>query len=265
MEEQIRKFLSIYSGDGDGSGYGSGSGYGYGSGSGDGDGDGSGYGDGDGSGYGDGDGSGSGYGYGYGYGSGYGDGDGSGYGDGDGSGYGSGYGSGSGYGYGSGSGYGSGYGDGDGDGIKTFNGDKAYIIDDIPTIIKHVHDNVAKGYILNDDFTLTETFVAKRNGKFAHGETLHEAFASLQEKLYDDSTEEERLEAFKKHFQDFTKKVSAKELFHWHHVLTGSCKQGRLSFCANKGIDIDNDTYTVHEFIELTQYSYGGDIIRKLK
>ena len=249
MEEQIRKFLSIYSG------YGSGYGYGYGSGSG--SGDGSGYG----SGYGDGDG--------YGDGSGYGDGDGYGDGSGDGSGYGSGYGDGSGYGYGygsgdgDGSGYGSGY--GYGDGIKTFNGDKAYIIDDIPTIIKHVHDNVAKGYILNDDFTLTETFVAKRNGKFAHGETLHEAFASLQEKLYDDSTEEERLEAFKKHFQDFTKKVSAKELFHWHHVLTGSCKQGRLSFCVNKGIDIDNDTYTVHEFIELTQYSYGGDIIRKLK
>ena len=235
MEEQIRKFLSIYSG----SGSGSGSGYGSGSGSG------------DGSGYGSGDG----YGYGYGYGSG------SGSGSGDGSGDGSGYG----YGYGSGNGYGDGSGDGYGDGIKTFNGDKVYIIDDIPTIIKHVHDNVAKGYILNDDFTLTETFVAKRNGKFAHGETLHEAFASLQEKLYDDSTEEERLEAFKKHFQDFTKKVSAKELFHWHHVLTGSCKQGRLSFCANKGIDIDNDTYTVHEFIELTQYSYGGDIIRKLK
>ena len=235
MEEQIRKFLSIYSGYGYGDGSGSGSGYG--------SGDGYGYGDGDGSGYGDGDGDG----YGYGDGSGSGSGDGSG------------------YGYGDGSGYGHGHGDGYGDGIKTFNGDKAYIIDDIPTIIKHVHDNVAKGYILNDDFTLTETFVAKRNGKFAHGETLHEAFASLQEKLYDDSTEEERLEAFKKHFQDFTKKVSAKELFHWHHVLTGSCKQGRLSFCANKGIDIDNDTYTVHEFIELTQYSYGGDIIRKLK
>ena len=229
MEEQIRKFLSIYSG------YGYGYGYGYGDGSG------------------DGSGSGSGDGYGVGSGSGYGDGSGSGSGSGDG------------YGDGSGSGSGDGYGDGSGDGIKTFNGDKAYIIDDIPTIIKHVHDNVAKGYILNDDFTLTETFVAKRNGKFAHGETLHEAFASLQEKLYDDSTEEERLEAFKKHFQDFTKKVSAKELFHWHHVLTGSCKQGRLSFCANKGIDIDNDTYTVHEFIELTQYSYGGDIIRKLK
>ena len=231
MEEQIKLFLSSGYGDG----YGDGSGYGSGSGSGDGDGDGDGYGDG--SGYGDG------YGDGSGYGSGYGSGSGSGDGDGDGSGYGSGY----------------------GDGIKTFNGDKVYIIDDIPTIIKHIHDNVAKGYILNDDFTLTETFVAKGNGKFAHGETLHEAFASLQEKLYDDSTEEERLEAFKKHFPDFTKKVSAKELFHWHHVLTGSCKQGRLSFCINKGIDIDKDAYTVHEFIELTQDSYGGDIIRKLK
>ena len=176
--------------------------------------------------------------------------------------------SGSGYGYGygdgSGSGSGDGYGYGDGDGIKTFNGDKVYIIDDIPTIIKHIHDNVAKGYILNDDFTLTKTFVAKENGKFAHGETLHDAFASLQEKLYDDSTEEERIEAFKKHFPDFTKKVSAKELFYWHHVLTGSCEQGRLSFCINKGIDIEKDSFTIYEFIELTKESYNGDIIKKL-
>ena len=205
-------------------------------------------------------GSGSGYGYGDGYGSGYGDG------DGDGSGSGSGYGDGDGDGdgSGSGSGYGSGYGYGSGDGIKTFNGDKVYIIDDIPTIIKHIHDNVAKGYILNDDFTLTKTFVAKENGKFAHGETLHDAFASLQEKLYDDSTEEERIEAFKKHFPDFTKKVSAKELFYWHHVLTGSCEQGRLSFCINKGIDIEKDSFTIYEFIELTKESYNGYIIKKL-
>ena len=244
MEEQIKLFLSDGSGSGDGSGCG--------------DGCGSGCGDG----YGDGSGSGSGYGSGYGYGDGYGDGSGDGSGDGDGSGYGDGSGSGSGY--GSGYGSGSGCGDGYGDGIKTFNGDKVYIIDDIPTIIKHIHDNVAKGYILNDDFTLTKTFVAKENGKFAHGETLHDAFASLQEKLYDDSTEEERIEAFKKHFPDFTKKVSAKELFYWHHVLTGSCKQGRLSFCINKGIDIEKDSFTIYEFIELTKESYNGDIIKKL-
>lgn len=116
-------------------------------------------------------------------------------------------------GYGSGYGYGSGSGSGDGDGIKTFNGDKVYIIDDIPTIIKHIHDNVAKGYILNDDFTLTKTFVAKENGKFAHGETLHDAFASLQEKLYDDSTEEERIEAFKSIFQTLLKRYRLKNYF----------------------------------------------------
>lgn len=186
---------------------------------------------------------------------------------GSGSGYGDGSGYGSGDGSGDGSGYGSGYGDGDGSGygVNMFNGDKVYIIDETPTIIKSVRDNIAKGYILNGDFTLTPTFIVKDNGKFAHGETLHEAFFALQEKLYDNSTEEERLEAFRAHFPDFAKKISAKELFHWHHVLTGSCKQGRLSFCTNKGIDIDKDAYTIHEFIELTQDSYGGHIIRKLK
>ena len=231
MEEQIKLFLSSGYGSGDGSG----TGYGDGSGSGTGDGTGDGYGDGSGTGSGTGDGTGDGYGDGSGTGSGYGSGDGS----------------------GTGSGYGS--------GVNMFNGDKVYIIDETPTIIKSVRDNIAKGYILNGDFTLTPTFIVKDNGKFAHGETLHEAFFALQEKLYDNSTEEERLEAFRAHFPDFAKKISAKELFHWHHVLTGSCKQGRLSFCTNKGIDIDKDAYTIHEFIELTQDSYGGHIIRKLK
>ena len=240
MEEQIKIFLNISSGSGSGSGYGSGSGdgdgygYGYGSGSGDGYGDGSGYGSGSG------DGSGDGYGYGYGYG------------------YGSGDGYGSGYGYGDGSGYGY------GDGVKMFSGDKVYVIDEMPTIVKSIRNNVAKGFILNEDFTLEGTFVVKENNQFAHGKTLHEAFQSLQEKLYDDSTEEERLEAFKEHFKDFSVKYSAKELFAWHHVLTGSCKQGRESFCKQHGIDLDEDMFTIYEFVELTKYSYGGDIIEKL-
>ena len=64
LDDKIKAFLSVNSGDGSGYGSGDGSGSGYGSGSGDGDGDG------------DGDGSGYGYGYGDGYGSGSGDGDG---------------------------------------------------------------------------------------------------------------------------------------------------------------------------------------------
>lgn len=228
MEDKIKQFLNT------GSGYGSG----YGSGSGDGDGSGYGYG------YGDGYGSG----YGYGYGNGDGNGDGYGYGDG----------------YGDGYGYGNGYGDGNGDGVKSVNGNTIYIVDNIPTIITNVKGNIAKGFIFQSDLSLTPCFIVKGNNQFSHGSTLHEAFESLQEKLYDDSTEEERIDKFKENFSDFSKKYSAKELFVWHHILTGSCKAGRESFCRDKGIDVDNDKFTVYEFIELTRNSYGGEVIRKL-
>ena len=207
-------------------------------------------------------------GYGYGDGSGYGSGDGSGYGDGSGSGSGDGDGSGSGSGDGDGygSGYGSGYGDGygDGDGVKSINGNPIYVVDNIPTIITNVKGNIAKGFILHSDLSLTPCFIVKENNQFSHGNTLHEAFESLQEKLYDDSTEEERILKFKEHFSDFSKKYSAKDLFIWHHVLTGSCKAGREAFCKDKGIDVNNDRFTVYEFIELTKNSYMGEIIKKL-
>ena len=195
-------------------------------------------------------------------------GSGSGYGSGCGSGCGSvcGDGCGSGYGYGSGYGSGDGCGDGCGSvcGIKSINGNSIYVVDSIPTIITNVKGNIAKGFILQSDLSLTPCFIAKENNQFSHGNTLHEAFESLREKLYDDSTEEERILKFKEHFSDFSRKYSAKDLFIWHHVLTGSCKAGREAFCKDKGIDVDNDRFTVYEFIELTKNSYGGEIIRKL-
>lgn len=181
---------------------------------------------------------------------------------GSGCGYGSGFGSGYGSGYGSGCGFGCGF--GSGDGIKSINGNSIYVVDNIPTIITNVKGNIAEGFILQSDLSLTPCFIAKENNQFSHGNTLHEAFESLREKLYDDSTEEERILKFKEHFSDFSKKYSAKDLFIWHHVLTGSCKAGREAFCKDKGMDVDNDRFTVYEFIELTKNSYGGEIIRKL-
>ena len=180
---------------------------------------------------------------------------------GDGSGSGDGYG----YGNGSGSGYGDGDGNGDGNGVKTFCGKRAYLIDGVQTIIESVRGNVAKGYILQSDLTLTRCCVVKENDKFAHGSTLREAYEALQEKLYDDSTEKERILKFRNHFPDFSKKYPARELFIWHHVLTGSCKAGREAFCRDRGIDVDKDEFTIHEFIEMTENSYNGDIIKKLK
>jgi len=219
-------------------------------------------------GYGFGSGSGSGSDNGSGSGSGSADGsdDGSGYGSGsaDGSGSGSADGFGSGYGFCSGFGSGSGYGSGDGDGIVSINNKKVYKIDGVQTIITSIRENVAKGYILQSDLTLTPSFIVREDNKFAHGATLHEAFASLQEKLYDDSSEEERIDKFKEHFSDFDKAYPASELFIWHHILTGSCKAGRESFARDHEIDVQHDYMNIREFINLTKDSYGGKIIKKL-
>lgn len=162
-----------------------------------------------------------------------------------------------------GSGDGAGIGCGVGKGVKELNGDNVYLIDGIQTIIKSVHGNIAQGFILNSDLTLQPCYIVKENNKFAHGDTLHDAFTSLQEKLYDDSTEEERIEAFIKKFPNYDTPYPNRDLFAYHHVLTGSCRMGRESFCKDKGINLDGST-TVREFVSLTKDSYGSETIRRL-
>ena len=200
---------------------------------------------GDGYGYGCGDGCGDGYGYGYGngYSNGYG--------------YGCGDGCGDGYGYGYGNGYGNGY------GIKEINGSTVYNIDNTNTIITSIRGNVAQGFIIEKNTKLVPCFIVKENNKFAHGSTLRDAFTSLQEKLYNDSTEEERIEAFKKKFPSYDTKYDNRDLFAYHHVLTGSCRMGRESFVVSKGLSLDGKT-SVRDFVKLTKDAYGGDIIKKL-
>lgn len=192
--------------------------------------------------------------------------DGSGDGSGIGSGFGYIYGASYGEGEGSGmeSGHGHGYGEGSGCNLKTLKGSKVYIIDNTQTIISQVRGNTAKGYIVQGDLILRECYVVKQNNLFAHGNTLHDAYQALQEKLYDTSTEEERISAFKEKFQDFDMKYPAKDLFSWHHILTGSCRAGREAFCRDHEIDVENDSFTIHEFIRLTKDSYNGEIIQKL-
>lgn len=203
------------------------------------------------------------------------------YGFGPGSGYGSEAGNGDGCGFlcSNASGYGSAFGNGDGSGrmlsgangsgrgdstgIKELNGDKVHIIDGMRTIITSVHDNIAQGFILFSDLTLHPCYIVKEQNHFAHGETLHDAFAALQEKLYDDSTEKERIEAFQKKFPNYDTPYSNRDLFTYHHVLTGSCRMGRESFCKDRGINLDDST-TVREFVRLTKDSYGSETIREL-
>lgn len=148
-------------------------------------------------------------------------------------------------------------------GVKAINGYEVHRIDDIPTILTSIRGDVAQGFIVQSDLQLKPCYIVKENNKFAHGETLHEAFNSLQEKLFDDSSEEERLDAFKKKFPEYDVKYDNRDLFKYHHILTGSCRMGRWTFVVSHGLSLDGKT-SVREFVELTQNAYGGDIIKKL-
>ena len=198
-------------------------------------------------------------GYGSGYGDGYGYGDGSGSGSGSGSGYGYGDGSGSGYGYGDGSGSGYGYG-----GLSEINGHKVYLVDRVPTIFTSIKGNVAKGFILQSDLSMTPCYVVKGNNMFAHGDDLHKAMAALTDKMFDDMPEEARIAEFIKAHPDKDKAYPNQDLFDWHHRLTGSCMAGRNAFVKDRGLTLDGET-TVADFIKLTENAYGGSTIRKLK
>ena len=210
-------------------------------------------------GYGSGSGSGNGCGYGDGYGSGYGDGsgDGSGSGSGSGSCNGCGYGDGSGYDYGDGSGCG--YGDG-----HEVNGDYIYNIDRVNTIIKSIKGKIAKGFIVNNDLSLTKTYVVKdfASKYFAHGKTIKEAFLSLEKKMIAYLDVDERIEMFLKDV-DKCKKYPLQYFFEWHGKLTGSCLQGRENFICNKRLTLE-DEINFDGFMKLCENQYGWEVIKKL-
>jgi len=189
--------------------------------------------------------------------------------DSNGNGNGNGNGYGDSYGYGNGNGYGNdngnGYGNGDGNGIKKFNNQIVYIIDNQQTIITSIKNDVAKGYLLNKDLTLTSCFIVRNDYCYAHGSTLKEALKSLDDKTTLTLPVEKRIENFKNQFKNYNLKIKASLLYDWHFKLTGSCKMGRDSFCSNNSINLQKDKFTINEFIKLTENEYNGHIIKLLK
>ena len=153
-----------------------------------------------------------------------------------------------------------------GSGLNKYNSCNVYLIDGIQTILYYVNFSckIAQGCIINLDLTLTPCYIVKESNYFAHGKSLKDAYLSLQEKLNQNLTIPERIEKFKNNFKDFNLKIKASELFNWHNLLTGSCKFGRESFCKDHNIDISKDSFTIYEFIELTENSYGGEVIKQL-
>ena len=153
---------------------------------------------------------------------------------------------------------------GDGDGIKSFCGDTVYMIDTIPTILKRVVGNLAKGFILKTDLTLEACYVAKSGSLFAHGKTSAEAGQALREKIFANMDTDETIDMFLEEFKPGIK-YPAKDFYVWHNRLTGSCEMGRNHFVSTHNIDLENGLYTVEEFITITENDFGGNIIKKLK
>ena len=162
-----------------------------------------------------------------------------------------------------GSGYGSGYGYGYGYGIKSVNRHPIFHVDGIQTIFHRIRGNIAKCSILREDLSFDPCFVVKSGNLFAHGRTLREAQEALQEKLFEDMPEDERIRLFVESHEG-GKEYPNQDFFEWHNKLTGSCLMGREQFAREHEVDL-NGSMTVQAFIKLTENAYGGSTIRKLK
>jgi hypothetical protein len=137
-------------------------------------------------------------------------------------------------------------------------------VDGVQTAFDNIKGNIAKCRILQADMTFKPCYVVRIGNSFAHGETIHEAQRDAMQKHMSDAPEDERLKMFTDKFPTLDTVVTAKELFDWHNVLTGSCMMGRQQWCRDHGVNVETDTFTVKEFIQLTKDSYGGATIKKL-
>ena len=164
-----------------------------------------------------------------------------------------------------GDGSGSGYGYGDGYILpQSINGEQIFIVDNLPTIFKRIMGSVAKVQIVDKvDFSLTDGYVVKGNGLFAHGRTIGGAREALEEKFWATLDAEQRISEFIKTF-DKGSAYKGALLFEWHNRLTGSCLMGRTQFVKEHNLSLES-TYTIKEFINLCENDYGGDVIKRLK
>ena len=111
--------------------------------------------------------------------------------------------------------------------------------------------------------TLKPCFIVKGQGHFAHGENLRKAMEALTDKIMEDMPEEDRIAEFVKAHPEYRKPYPNRDLYDWHHRLTGSCEMGRNEFVSSRGLTLDGET-TVEDFVKLTWTAYGGSVIRKL-
>ena len=166
--------------------------------------------------------------------------------------------------YGASGNSGSGYGSGDGSGIKQYNHEKVWYVDDVPTLIDRVRGDIARGRIIKDDMTTEPCWIARVDNCWAHGRTAHLAMADAQGKAMETMPKVERMAKFITEFPTLDTETTVGELHRWHGILTGSCRMGRDNFAESHCLKME-DAMTVRRFLEITEDSYGGDVIRELR
>ena len=149
--------------------------------------------------------------------------------------------------------------------MTEYDGRKVYYIDDTPTVLYHVFGNFAKAAVICADFNSRPCYIAKGSGFFAHGDSVKEAAAALEAKIAENEPLESRIERFMQKYPTLSCEAVNKDLFLWHHILTGSCEFGRLEFAKSHNIDVEHGCMLISKFIELTEYEYGRAAIIQLK
>lgn len=151
-------------------------------------------------------------------------------------------------------------------GIKEINGDSIHLIDSKQVFIsKLLSENLAQGYILNQDLSTTFCYIAKGYNTLALGSTIQEAQNYVKERRFDHLSEDERFNLFVDKFPELDTPYKAVDVFAYHHIITGSCAKGRIDFLKQHNIT-QNTTGTIREFFKLleTNYSRGHSCIPKL-
>ena len=151
-----------------------------------------------------------------------------------------------------------------GSGLAEYNGKTVYEVDGIDTLIVSVHGNVAKGYIVLFDLTLSSCYIEKSAGNFfAHGRTLRGARDEVIGKLLRSKHVNEMVRRFKEKFKNHEDKYLGHEFATWYKILTGASRMGVDLFIKENEMDL-NKYYTVKEFMNLCRDRYGWNIIKRI-
>ena len=114
--------------------------------------------------------------------------------------------------------------------------------------------------------TFSDCWIVREGNRFGYGKDLHDTYMAAQRESAMDLPKEERLKMFVQRFPSPDEMIHIKELYHWHHALTGTCKVGRDEWCKRHGFNIERNGFaTVRQFVNLTKREMGGDIIMELK